>query len=63
MATGFDRRNPGKAIFIRVLVTVWLLGLTVVLFATKLWAFALVTLVGAVVNSAFAFRASRTRRR
>ncbi|MGH3158246.1 MAG: hypothetical protein ACRDNF_16955 [Streptosporangiaceae bacterium] len=60
MATGFDRRYPRRAIFIRVLVTAWLLGLTGFLFADSYWGWGLVTFAGAVANSALAYRAYRT---
>jgi hypothetical protein len=60
VATGFDRRHPRGAIFIRVLVTAWLLGLTGILLADGYWGWALLTFAGAAANSALAYRASRT---
>jgi len=59
MAMGFDRRHPRGAIFIRVLVTAWLLALTGILLADGYWGWALVTLAGAVANSVLAYRIFR----
>jgi uncharacterized membrane protein YebE (DUF533 family) len=59
MATSFDRRHPGSTILIRVLVTAWLLALTGILLATGYWGWALLTLAGAVANSALAYRVWR----
>jgi hypothetical protein len=60
MATGFDRRHPRSTILIRVLVTLWLLALTgVLLVAYGYWGWALLTLAGAVANSALAYRTWR----
>lgn len=53
-------RRPRRVILIRMLVTVWLLGLTVVLVAVGYWPFALLTLAGAVANAAWAYRVSQT---
>jgi CHASE2 domain-containing sensor protein len=63
MATGFDRRRPRTALLIRVLVTAWLLALTIVLVVTGHWPWALVTLAGAVANAALGYRAARMIRR
>lgn len=62
MAMGFDRRHPRGAIFIRVLVTAWLLALTGILLVDAYWGWALVTLAGAVANSALAYRVFRATR-
>jgi hypothetical protein len=43
MATGFDRRHPRGVTLIRVLVTVWLFGLTGILLARGYWGWALLT--------------------
>ena len=59
MATGFDRRHSRGVIFIRVLVTVWLLALTGILLAYGYWGWALLTLAGAVANGVLAYRVSR----
>jgi hypothetical protein len=59
MAMGFDRKHPRGAIFIRVLVTAWLLALTGILLADGYWGWALVTLAGAVANSVLAYRIFR----
>jgi hypothetical protein len=59
LVTGFDRRHPRSVILIRVVVTAWLLGLTGILLANGLWGWALVTIAGAVANSALAYRFSR----
>jgi hypothetical protein len=59
MATGFDRRRPRTVILIRALVTAWLLGLTGILLARGYWAWALVTLAGAVANIVLAYRVWR----
>jgi hypothetical protein len=63
MATGFDRRHPRGVIIIRVLVTAWLLALTGILLAYGHWGWSLLTLAGAVANSALAYRVSRSTRR
>jgi hypothetical protein len=55
MATGLDRRHPRGVIFIRVLVTAWLLALTGILLAYGYWGWALLTLAGAVANIALAY--------
>ena len=62
MATGFDRGHPRTAILIRVLVTAWLVVLTVILLAYGYWGWALLTLAGAVANLALAYRAWRAAR-
>jgi len=62
MAMGFGRRHPRTAIIIRVLVTAWLLGLTVVLLADGYWGWALVTLTGTVANIVLAYRVWRATR-
>jgi uncharacterized membrane protein YebE (DUF533 family) len=59
MATGFDRRHPRAVILIRVLVTAWLLALTGILLTDGYWGWALLTIAGAVANSALAYRAYR----
>jgi hypothetical protein len=56
MATGFGRRHPRSAILIRLLVTVWLFGLTGILLAYGYWGWALLTLAGAVANIVLAYR-------
>jgi hypothetical protein len=60
MATSFDHRHPRTVILIRVLVTAWLLALTGILLAYSYWGWALVTLAGAVANSAWAYYVWRT---
>ena len=55
MATGFDRKHPRSVIFIRVLVTAWLLALTGILLAYGYWGWALLTLAGAVANIVWAY--------
>ena len=60
MAAAFDRRHPRSVILIRVLVTAWLLALTGILLAYSYWGWALVTLAGAVANSAWAYYVWRT---
>jgi len=62
MATGFGRGHPRTAIIIRVLVTAWLLGLTVILLAYGYWGWALLTLAGAVANIVLAYRVWRSMR-
>jgi hypothetical protein len=57
--TGFDRRHPRGVIFIRVLVTAWLVVLTGILLGYGHWGWALLTLAGAVANSAWAYRVWR----
>ena len=47
-------------ILIRVLVTAWLLALTGILLAYSYWGWSLVTLAGAVANSAWAYYVWRT---
>jgi hypothetical protein len=59
LGTGFSRRHPRSVIFIRVLVTAWLLGLTGILLANGYWGWALVTLAGAMANIVLAYRVSR----
>jgi hypothetical protein len=59
MPTGFDRSHPRAVILIRVLVTAWLLALTGILLAYGYWAWALVTVAGAVVNGVWAYRVYR----
>lgn len=59
LGTGFNGRHPRGAILIRVLVTVWLLGLTGILLANGYWGWALVTLAGAVANIVLAYRIFR----
>jgi cytochrome b subunit of formate dehydrogenase len=59
MATSFDHRHPRTVILIRVLVTAWLLALTGILLAYGHWGWALLTLAGAVANSAWAYRVYR----
>jgi hypothetical protein len=56
MATDFGRRHPRSAILIRLLVTVWLFGLTGILLAYGYWGWALLTLAGAVANIVLAYR-------
>lgn len=63
MAAGFNGRHPRTVILIRVLVTAWLIGLTLTLLAYGHWGWALLTLAGAVANSALAYRVWRTARR
>jgi hypothetical protein len=62
MATGFDRKHPRGVILIRVLVTAWLLALTGILLAYGYWGWSLLTLAGAVANSALAYRTYRASR-
>jgi uncharacterized membrane protein YebE (DUF533 family) len=59
MATDFNSRYPRRAILIRVVVTLWLLALTGILLATGYWGWALVTIAGAIANSALAYRTYR----
>jgi len=59
MATGFDRRHPRGVILIRLLVTIWLLVLTGIVLAYSYPGWALLTLAGAVVNFAWAYRIYR----
>ena len=59
MVTGFDRRHPRRVIFIRVLVTAWLLALTGILLAYGDWGWALLTLAGAVAHCVWAYRVYR----
>jgi hypothetical protein len=59
MVTGFDRRHSRVVIFIRVLVTAWLLALTGILLAYGYWGWSLLTLAGAVANGVLAYRVSR----
>jgi hypothetical protein len=61
MATGFDRRHPRGVMLIRVLVTVWLFGLTGILLARGYWGWALLTLAGAVANIVLAYRVWRAK--
>jgi len=63
VTTGFDRRHPRSVIIIRALVTIWLLALTGVLLGYGYWGWALLTLAGAVANSALGYRVYRTTRR
>ena len=63
MPTGFDRRHSRGVILIRVLVTAWLLALSGILLAYGYWGWALLTLTGAVANSALAYRVFRAARR
>jgi hypothetical protein len=60
MPTDFNSRHPRGVIIIRVLVTAWLLALTGILLAYGHWPWALLTLAGAVANSAIAYRVWRT---
>jgi hypothetical protein len=55
MAAGFGGRRPRTVIVIRVLVTAWLIGLTLTLLAYGHWGWALLTLAGAIANSVLAF--------
>jgi len=59
MPTGFGRKHPRTGILIRVLVTAWLFGLTVILLAYGYWGWALLTLAGAVANIVLACRVWR----
>ena len=59
MATDFDRKHPRGVIFIRALVTAWLLALTGILLADGYWGWALVTAAGAVANIVWAYRVYR----
>ena len=59
LGTGFNRRHPRSVIFIRVLVTAWLLGLTGILLADGYWGWALLTLAGAIANNVLAYRVFR----
>jgi hypothetical protein len=63
VATGFDRGHPRAVIFIRVLVTAWLLALTGILLAYGYWGWALLTFAGAVANIVLAYRVFRATRR
>jgi hypothetical protein len=58
--TSFDRRHPRSVIFIRVLVTAWLLGLTGILLAYGYWGLALLTLAGAAAHVVWAYRVWRS---
>lgn len=59
MGPGLNGRRPRGVILIRVLVTAWLLVATGILLARGYWGWALLTIAGAVANSAIAYRVYR----
>jgi hypothetical protein len=61
--TSFNSEHPRGVIIIRVLVTVWLLAITGVLLFEGYWGWSLLTIAGAVANSALAYRVYRSTRR
>lgn len=59
MGPGLNGRHPRGVILIRVLVTAWLLVATGILLARGYWGWALLTIAGAMANSAIAYRVYR----
>jgi len=59
--TRFGGRHPRSVIVIRVLVTAWLLALTVILLVDGYWGWALLTIAGAVANAVWAYLTWRQR--
>jgi len=58
-----DRREPRRAITIRLVVGIWLILLTVILLSEGYWGWALLTGAGAVANLGLAWLAYRRTRR
>lgn len=54
-----DYRKPRRAVIIRLVVTIWLIALTVILVADGYWGWALLTGAGAAANFALAWLAYR----